>query len=148
MIQLPLLSCTCSESYHDYAPLVLRVVAGAIFLVHGLDKLKQGLEGTAGFLAGLGFPAATLFAILLIAVEVLGGLALILGLYTHWAAKLLAIVAAVAFFTVHLENGFSVRDGGYEYIALLFAVTVVLVLTGAGKYSLDTHLATMVGEKK
>ncbi len=140
MNNIPSFRCLCVDSYRDYAPLVLRVVTGAIFLVHGLDKLNQGLKGTASFLSSLGFPLALLLAVALIAVEVLGGLALIVGLYTHWAAKLTAIVAAVAFLAVHLENGFSVRDGGYEYIVLLFAASVSLVLSGGGKYALDSYL--------
>jgi putative oxidoreductase len=136
-----LLQCTCADAWGDLAPLVLRVVVGAVFAVHGADKLfTMGLEGTSGFLDGLGFPIPVVFAVLLIAAELLGGIALILGLFTHWAAKINFIVAIVAFFTVHMANGFSIRDGGYEYIIVLAAALFSLMVTGAGKYSLDAKM--------
>ena len=85
----------------------------------------------------LQFPAPELFAVLLIAAELGGGILLILGLYTHWVAKLLAFVALVAFATVHMKNGFFLSAGGYEYTMVLFAAAFSLMITGPGKWSLD-----------
>jgi putative oxidoreductase len=142
-----LLQCACAEKWGDFAPLVLRIVVGAVFAVHGADKLfNNGLDGTAGFLDGLGLPIPVVFAVLLIAAELLGGVALIVGLFTHWAAKVNLIVAIVAFFTVHMSNGFSVREGGYEYIIVLAAALFSLMITGAGKYSLDAKMKKTVSE--
>lgn len=119
-----------------FAPTVLRLATGLVFAMHGWQKLStMGVEGVAGFLASLGFPAATLFAVLLIAIELLGGIALILGAFTYWAAALSAIVAFVAFFTVHVGNGFFIGGNGYEFILVLFAASVSLMLTGPGKWS-------------
>lgn len=134
------LTCSCGSKWADVAPLVLRVVTGLIFAMHGWQKLEGGLAGVAGMLGGMGFPLPMLFAVILIAVELVGGIALILGVFTHWAAKLSAIVAAVALVLVHLPNGFFMRDGGYEFILLLLAASVSLMITGAGKYSLDRKL--------
>ncbi|HYD93262.1 MAG TPA: DoxX family protein [Candidatus Paceibacterota bacterium] len=136
-----IMMCDCSGRWGSVAPLVLRLATGAIFLVHGLMKLMtMGLPGTTGFLASLGFPAPGLFAVLLIAAEVIGGAFLVLGLFTHWSAKVLAVVALVALFTVHLKNGFLISAGGYEFIMLIFAACVSLMITGAGKWSLDQKL--------
>ena len=88
-------------------------------------------------LGSLGFPAPDIFAVILIAAEVVGGAALIVGLYTHWAAKILAFVALVALLTVHVTKGFFVSGGGYEFVLLLFAASISLAITGAGKWSLD-----------
>ncbi len=126
----------------DVAPLVLRIAVGLVFFMHGWQKLTLfKVEGTTALLTGLGFPAAGFLAVVLIAAELLGGLALILGLFTHWAAKIVGVVAIVALFAVHFEYGFFLlnTDGGvgYEYTLVLFAAAVSLMMTGAGKYSLD-----------
>lgn len=132
-----LMNCVCAEKWGSYAPLVLRVVTGLVFAMHGWQKLENGLPGVSGFLMSLGFPMPGLFAVLLIVAELGGGILLILGLWTHWIAKVLAFVALVALFTVHASKGFFISGGGYEYILLLFAASFSLMVTGAGKYSLD-----------
>ena len=132
--------CNCAARAVDLAPFVLRVSLGLIFLLHGYQKLQTGVTGVGGFLAGLGFPAPEAFAILLIAAEIVGGILLILGLFTHWAAKLLAFVALVALLTVHVRNGFFLASNGYEYILLIFAASLSLMVTGPGKWSLDRLL--------
>ena len=120
----------------DLAPFLLRVVVGAIFLAHGWQKFVGGVPGTEAFLAGMNFPLPGLLAVLLIAAEVLGGILLILGAFTHWTAKILAFVALVALVTVHLANGFT-GPGGYEFILLILVSCISLMITGPGKYSVD-----------
>ena len=73
----------------------------------------------------------------MIAVEVVGGLALILGLGTRWVAIPLAIDVLVALFTVHLPAGFFVSDGGYEFVLLLLAANVTFMLSGSGAAALE-----------
>lgn len=135
-----ILNCVCAEKWGAYAPLVLRVVTGLVFAMHGWQKLQMGVPGVAGFLGTLGFPMPELFAVLLIAAELGGGILLILGLFTHWSAKVLAVVSIVALATVHLDKGFFAASGGYEFILLLLAASVSIMITGAGKYSLDHTL--------
>ncbi len=130
--------CSYLENLRDYAPTVLRVVTGIIFAAHGWQKLSEfGLEGVTGMLAGMGFPMPMVFAVLLIAAELVGGIMLILGFLTRWTAKALVIVSVIALVVVHLPNGFFMSTGGYEYILMLLAACVSLVLSGAGKWSLD-----------
>lgn len=88
-------------------------------------------------LSGLGFPMPEVFAVILIAVELIGGILLMVGALTRWAAFFTAIVALVAFLTVHASKGFFAGQGGYEFIVLIFAACVVLLVSGAGRYSLD-----------
>lgn len=136
-----LLNCNCTAKWGAVAPLVLRVVLGVIFAMHGWQKLTvMGVSGVEGMLTALGFPMAGLFAVLLIVAELGGGILLILGLFTHWAAKALVVVAAVALFAVHLKNGFFMGTGGYEFILLILAASVSVLLTGPGKYSLDAKM--------
>ena len=132
-----LLTGSYMSAWSDYAPLVLRLATGTIFALHGLQKLQGGLPGTTGFVSSLGFPMPEVFAVLLIAAELGGGILLILGLLTRLAAKALVIVSLFALFLVHFANGFFMATGGYEYILLLLAASVSLMLTGGGKWSLD-----------
>lgn len=128
-------------SLQGYAPLVLRFVVGIVFALHGLQKLQvMGVSGTAGFLAGLGFPMPEVFAVLLIAAELVGGIFLILGLLNYWNSRILGIVAVLALLTVHVSKGFFLANGGYEYILLILAVTVSLMITGPGKWALDSKI--------
>lgn len=135
-----LIDCTCSGKWGDLAPLFLRVVTGLVFAMHGWQKLQMGVPGVAGFLGGLGFPAPELFAVLLIAAELGGGILLIIGAYTHWVAKMLAFVSLVALLTVHVSKGFFVSEGGYEFILLLLAASISVMVTGAGKWSVDAKM--------
>jgi putative oxidoreductase len=121
---------------------VLRVVVGIVFLVHGGQKLfLMGFGGVAGFLDSLGVPAPGLFAVIVTLVELLGGLALILGLFTRVVAVLLAVDMLVATLTVHLPNGFFVSAGGYEFTLVLLAASVALAVAGPGEAALDKALA-------
>ena len=116
---------------------ILRVVVGIVFLAHGGQKLfVWGFSAVAGFFGQLGIPAPMLAAVIVTLVEFLGGLALVLGLYTRWAAIPLALNMAVAVFTVHLPNGFFLPDG-YEFALTLLAANVALSLLGSGEASLD-----------
>jgi putative oxidoreductase len=117
--------------------LALRLVVGLVFVVHGSQKLFGfGLAGTAGFLASLGIPLPTIAAVGVIAVELLGGLALLLGAGTRIAAGLLAADMLVAMLTVHLRRGFFVPDG-VEFVLTLFGACLALAGLGAGPWSLD-----------
>jgi putative oxidoreductase len=120
---------------------LLRVVTGLIFLMHGQQKLFEfGIGGVTGMMTGLGVPAPGLMAIVVTLVELLGGIALILGAFTRIAALLVAIDVLVAFFLVHMPNGFFATNGGVELVLLLATVGVTLILTGPGAMALDSVL--------
>ncbi len=119
---------------------VMRVVVGIVFLVHGGQKLfVWGFGGVAAFMGQVGIPAPMLAAVVVTLVEFLGGLALVLGLFTRWVAIPLAINMGVAILTVHLPAGFFLPNG-YEFALTLLAANVALALLGSGQASVDGFL--------
>ena len=115
---------------------VLRVDIGIVFLVHGYQKLHTfGFRGVIGMLTHLGIPLPAVFAVILIAVEVVGGILLITGLATRIPAVLLAVDMLVAILTVHLRHGFFVQTGGYEFPLTVLAAAICLAISGGGALS-------------
>ena len=123
----------------DLALLVLRVVAGLAFLLHGIDKLGD-LTGTEQAFDGMGIPAPGLMAPLVAALETVGGIALIAGALAPLFALGLAIDMLVAGLVVHAENGFFAADGGYELVLVLGAASLAIAIAGAGRFSVDATL--------
>ena len=120
---------------------VLRVVVGVVFLAHGWQKLFElGFHGVAGFFGGAGIPLPFVSAVIVTLVEFAGGIALILGLLTRWAAALNGFDMIVAILVVHLKNGF-MKPGGYEHPLIMLAACVALLMVGPGAASVDGALA-------
>lgn len=130
--------------------LPLRLIVGIGFMAHGYAKLARGPEAFSGILHALHLPAPGFLAGATIAVELLGGLAVLLGLFIPWASIPMIVVLLVAIVTVHLPNGFSSikllsvdRFGahfgqpGYETDLLYLAALCALVLGGSGPLALD-----------
>jgi putative oxidoreductase len=117
--------------------LVLRLVVGATFLVHGLDKLIDPTEAERLF-AAQSIPIPGVMAPFVGATETVGGLLLIAGLATPLAAAALTIDMLVALLTTHIDQGFFVADGGMELVLLLGVASIAIALAGPGRFSLDT----------
>jgi putative oxidoreductase len=129
-------TATARDSLQSWGIAVLRVVIGFVFLMHGWQKFFQyGLDGVAGAFTQLGIPLPYVSAILAATAEGLGGLLLIFGLGTRFAAVPLAFTMLVAWLTAH-RSGFFLPAGG-EYAITLLGASVALVLTGPGKLALD-----------
>ena len=121
----------------DFGLTVLRVITGTIFVAHGAQKLfVYGLDGVAGGFAQMGIPFPTIVGPMVGLLELVGGLALIVGLLTRLAGAGLAINMLGAFLLVHLPAGFFLPNG-YEFVMMLGASAITLMLTGAGRYSID-----------
>lgn len=125
----------------DRGLLLIRAALGIVFVMHGGQKLFQfGYEGVTAGMAGAGLPFPALSAAVIIAVELLGGIALLTGAFTRLFAFLLAGAMSVAMVTVHLANGFFLPTG-VEFTLTLALVNLGLVFTGAGAYSIDALMA-------
>ena len=120
-----------------YAALLLRVSLGALFLAHaGLKLFVFTPAGTAQFFGSVGLPPA--LAYVTITAEVLGGIALILGLWTRVVAIAVTPILLGAIFTVHGGAGFFFDNahGGWEYPAFWAIALIVQALLGDGIYAL------------
>jgi putative oxidoreductase len=120
----------------DAGLLILRVVVGGTFLVHGLDKLID-LSVTESYFASLDIPAPGLMPPFVAATETVGGALLLLGLTTRLVALALAGDMFVALLTEHIGDGFFVNEGGGEFVLVLGSASLALVLRGACRFSAD-----------
>jgi len=131
------MSAEAIHRWQGWGITVLRLAVGVVFLAHGGQKLfVVGFGNVAAFMGKIGIPAPMLAAIVVTVVEFFGGLALVLGSFTRWAAALLAINMLVAIMAVHLKAGFFL-PAGFEFALTLFAANVALVLLGSGEASVD-----------
>jgi len=116
---------------------ILRVVVGVVFIAHGYQKVFVfGHAGVAQGFAGMGVPAPGLTSAFVAAIELLGGLALILGIGTRIAAILLACDMLGAIILVHGRNGFFLPTGA-EFAFTLLGSLAALAIAGPGRASVD-----------
>jgi putative oxidoreductase len=125
--------------------LLIRVIVGGIMAAHGAQKLfgsfgGHGLDGTAGWLGSMGFRPQRFHALITAVSEFAGGLLLVVGLLTPFAAAAVIGVMIVAIATVHGPKGFFNMEGGYEFNLLLAVAAAGIAFTGAGRISLDHGL--------
>jgi putative oxidoreductase len=135
---------------NDVALTILRLVLGVVFFAHGAQKLLgwfggYGLTATVGAFTHMGMPAPLVY--LIIATEFFGGLGLILGFLTRIPALGIGCLMVGAIFLVHLPNGFFMnwannqKGEGIEYHLMAIAMAAVLLLRGAGAFSVDRALS-------
>jgi putative oxidoreductase len=121
----------------DLAATLLRVSMGALFLAHaGLKLFVFTPAGTAGYFASLGLPGP--LAYLVIAAELIGGIALILGVYSRWVSLALVPILLGSIYVPHGAAGFffSNEGGGWEFPAFWAVALVVQSLLGDGAFAL------------
>ena len=125
----------------NIAILVLRICLGAIFVGHGMQKVfgafgGPGISGFSQMLSGLGFAPAVFWAYLAAYTELIGGLLIVFGICTRFAALFIFILIIVATLKVHLLKGFFMANGGFEYNLLIIGVCIALAVLGGGKFSI------------
>ena len=123
--------------------LLARLLLAALFLPAGIGKIS-GFAGTAGYIGSVGLPMPEVGAAIAIAVEVLGGIALILGLGTRWAALALAVFTLVASFFFHAYWALPAEQQMMQQLMFMKNIGVVggllaLAAFGAGAFSLDAR---------
>jgi len=121
-------NCACGNA--DIALLVVRLVLAAVFIAHGISKWGN-MTGTVAFFAMLGLPALLAYAVATI--ELAGGIAMLLGVYTHWAGKLLALVMVGAIVTAKFPHGGLAAS---ELELGLLGNAVAIAMLGSGKYTI------------
>ncbi|PKH03323.1 DoxD-like family protein [Psychromonas sp. MB-3u-54] len=134
-----------TASNPSWSTLALRIPIGITFMAHGGQKLfawfgGYGLEGTGQWMASIGIEPGYQMALMAGSAEFFGGIALLLGLLVRPAALMLSITMLVAIFSVHFSNGLFMSNNGYEFALALLAASASLMLSGAGKLSVDNLL--------
>jgi putative oxidoreductase len=138
MIPKKVCDLTCGQfnvtgKHFDTAMFILRVVLAFAFIYHGWMKVGD-MSKTVEMFAGMGISET--FAYIASYVELVGGVALLLGGATRLVTVLLGIFMLEAINLVHLDRGYNVMAGGFEYQLLILAGLVVLFLVGPGKFSI------------
>ncbi|MBP9757926.1 MAG: DoxX family protein [Candidatus Pacebacteria bacterium] len=111
--------------------LFIRVGTGLVFLMHGWSKYGMGTEAVNGMFAGMGFPMGT--GVFVMALEIIGGIALILGVLPRVFAILFTILMAVAIYaTGFFANGYR----QHELEILLMLLSLGIAFAGSGRWSL------------
>ncbi|MGW5386118.1 DoxX family protein [Nocardia sp. NPDC003963] len=125
--------------------LLARAGLGIVFLAHGWQKFfTNGIATTQRGFESMGAPLPDISAIAAAGIELVGGAGLILGAITPiWAVLLFADMAG-AYLITHMGNGLFVNGGGSELVVGLGAGTLLLLCTGAGRFSLDGMAADRV----
>jgi putative oxidoreductase len=123
--------------FAKWGMLPLRIVVGLVFLMHGGQKLFIfGLGGTADIMGKLGLPLPFICAAIVIAVELLGGLAILFGVFTRLAGALLAFEMVVAIIVARWHGGFF-APYGYEFELTLLGASLTFAFNGPGRMSLE-----------
>lgn len=138
-----------------WAPLAQRLPIGIILVAHGWHRLLAGFGGYGLEVAGQVMGSIVLtpvrpMALMIGGAEFIGGLALLFGLLVRAAAATLAfaMVVTVAYLTVQIGDGIFVRHNRYEYALALLAVALSLLLSGAGRLSLDAAMAARANDRR
>jgi putative oxidoreductase len=127
---------------------ILRVVTGFLFAAHGWQKFNEfTIAGTQAAFTQMGVPAANIAAPVIATLELVGGVALILGVLTRVFAALLVVNMLGALFLVHAPAGIFAAAGGYELVLILAAAAAAVALVGAGKVSVDKALFGRSGSR-
>jgi putative oxidoreductase len=125
---------------NEIGKVIFRAVLGLIFFIHGLSKFQGGISNTVGFFDSLGIPGSMAYVVALI--ELIGGIALILGIGTRIVSLLFAVIMVGAIFTVKLSAGFlgNGQMAGYELELALLAMSIYFILSNRSTISLDHKL--------
>lgn len=121
----------------EASTLILRVMLGITFFVHGLVKFQGGIENIVGWFDSIGLPGFLAYGVA--SIEMIGGAALVLGFGTRIVSALLALLMIGATVKVKLAIGFlgNGQMAGYELDLALLAMAVVISINGSKLFALD-----------
>ncbi len=126
------------DTVGDIAYALMRVVIGYILFMHGWGKIHMGVATVAAnIMAKNGLQPSLVFAYAATALETVGAVCIILGVFTRFFAAAIAIEMGMALLFVHAAKGFAAAQGGFEYVLLIGIVMFVVAIRGGGRYSVD-----------
>ncbi len=133
------------SQYYEYVPLLLRIGVGLIFFLAGLGKIMGGTDKVVGFFGSLGIPLPELMGPFIVYLELLGGLALIVGLFTRlfgalFIVNMLVSIIAAKWSGVMEAPNFAAGFGEIRLELLLMLSSAALVILGPGLLSVDAAL--------
>ena len=142
------------SKYFSWSSFILRLITGIGFIVHGWAKLSRSVGSFEKLLSQLNVPLPGLMSNVVPYIELLGGIAILVGFLIRIVSIPLIVSMLVAMFTIHIHYGFSSiktiglnADGpvfgppGYEINLLYIAILISFIITGAGKLSVDEIFA-------
>ncbi|MEW6247331.1 MAG: DoxX family protein [Nitrospirota bacterium] len=144
------------ETDDSWTGLVLRVTLGLVMFPHGAQKLL-GWYGGFGFSGTIKFFTETMHlpwivAFLIIMGEFFGSLGLLAGFLTRFSAASIGVIMLGAVSLVHWPHGFFMnwfgkqQGEGYEYHLLVIGIAIALIITGAGRWSMDQQIAERIAK--
>jgi putative oxidoreductase len=117
-----------------FALLVMRLVLGAIMIAHGYHKVFGGFHRHMDFVGSLGLPHW--MAYLSAGTEFVGGIGIVLGLFTRFFSLAFLIEMGVAIWKVHFKNGLT-GTGGFEFPLALATIAFGLLCFGGGPWGFN-----------
>jgi len=124
------------EDLRKYAVPLGRLLLASLFIWAGIGKLMNP-AGTAQYFAHANVPAANIMVWVVIVIEILGGLAILLGFMTRWAALILAIFCLITGFAVHLPVGDQANMTHFSKNLAMAGGFLYVFAFGAGMWSID-----------
>ncbi|MFC4558345.1 DoxX family protein [Virgibacillus kekensis] len=124
----------------EIGKVILRVILGLTFFIHGFSKFQGGISNTVGYFDSLGIPGFLAYAVA--AIELIGGIALIIGVGTKIIGVLFALIMAGAIVTAKLPAGFmgNGQMAGYELELILLAASIYFIFANKSALSLEQKL--------
>ncbi len=122
----------------DLGKLILRLTVGILILLHGVAKLKSGVDGIAGMVQGAGLPGWLAYGAYI--GEVLAPLLVILGLYARIGAAIIAVNMLFAIGLAHMKDLYVLNQGGgwaIELQAMFLFTSLAIALIGPGRYAVN-----------
>lgn len=126
---------------HEVGTLILRIVLGVSFFIHGLVKFQGGIENISGWFESIGLPGFMAYGVA--AIELVGGVALIIGLGTRIVSGLLALIMIGAIVQVKFSAGFlgNGEMAGYELDVAYLGIALYLVINKSKLLAIDSQFA-------
>ncbi len=123
----------------NFVLFVLRVGLGVTMALHGWNKVRNGIAGTAGWFQSIGMRPGRLNALMAAYTEMGAGALFAVGLFTSLAAAAMVGLMLVAYWVAHRNNGFFIfnKDQGWEYVLIIALAALVVGGIGAGEWSID-----------